>query len=220
MFRSELGRGFFLATHRVELGNVIVTAAHCLPRLPEANILQTPTEEFVYHGLVGMLGGSRPRVPTQCYFVDPVADVAVLGRPEPNEFLTLSDDYDSLLKGRPALRLDFSDSWTPAPGLAVTGKPREQKEGPVWLLDREGEWVKGTARVGGGTVLIEVFSSSAPIAKPGCSGSPVLDDDGRVVGMVTNGPGWTMADSVVLKTCLPGWLLALAKGETDATSAQ
>ena len=206
------GRGFFLDTERVD-GNVIVTAAHCLPHLPPCNVAHD-TELFIYEGLVGMLGGDM-KVPTQCLFVDPVGDIAVLGEPNDLELPKgkTSEEYDLLMRERPALRLDFSNSWMPAPGRSVA-------EGPVWLLDTEGQWVNGTARAfPSGQVKL---SGSALIGKPGVSGSPVLDENGLVLGLVTNGvpeAGWMMADAFVLKNRLPGWLLACARGETDATSA-
>ena len=85
------GRGF-VVERRSHLGwneRIVITAAHCLPRLPPPyeHLLQLPTphparylDEETYQHLLGPLG-IEPTVWATCLFLDPVADIAVLGSP-------------------------------------------------------------------------------------------------------------------------------------------
>ena len=75
-------RGFIIeATLDHIQGRLIVTAAHCLPRLPPA-LATASAEERTYPKLLGPLGKRRPQVSAECVFADPVADIAVLAAPD------------------------------------------------------------------------------------------------------------------------------------------
>jgi hypothetical protein len=64
--------------------HVVVTAAHCLPHMPPADGAAF-AEERTYTNLLGKLNCEECDVLTECLFVDPVADVAVLGAPDEEE---------------------------------------------------------------------------------------------------------------------------------------
>jgi hypothetical protein len=64
------GRGFLIAQGGRRF---VVTAAHCLPRLPKVG------RRHRYLALLGRLDGARLTASAECLFVDPVADIAVLG---------------------------------------------------------------------------------------------------------------------------------------------
>ena len=70
------GRGFIVETR---LFRLVITAAHCLPYLPAAHPA-SHIGERTYRPIIGPLGG-QPTVSAECYFVDPIADLAVLGSP-------------------------------------------------------------------------------------------------------------------------------------------
>ena len=55
----------------------VLTAAHCLPKLPPAHALSYLAER-THKNLLGPLGG-RKTVWAECLFADPISDVAVLG---------------------------------------------------------------------------------------------------------------------------------------------
>lgn len=59
---------------------LVVTAAHCLPKLPPAHAAAFSSERT--YKLLGSLDGSKSGVWAECLFADPVADIAVLGRPD------------------------------------------------------------------------------------------------------------------------------------------
>jgi hypothetical protein len=94
------GRGFVVedSTHG---RRYVITAAHCLPRLPTGFSIGD-THERTYVNLLGPLGGERA-VSAECLFVDPVADIAVLGSPdgqmryeEARAYEALTEDLDAL----------------------------------------------------------------------------------------------------------------------------
>ena len=75
------GRGFIIDGDP----RMIVTAAHCLPRLPPAHGASY-TEERTYQNLVGHIGEAQQTIWGECLFADPVADIAVIGEPRPRAF--------------------------------------------------------------------------------------------------------------------------------------
>jgi hypothetical protein len=58
---------------------LIVTAAHCLPKIPP--VQPTFYYERTYKSLLGALDGGNKGVWAECLFVDPIGDVAILGSP-------------------------------------------------------------------------------------------------------------------------------------------
>jgi hypothetical protein len=146
------GRGF-VVKHRNYLGmeeRAIITAAHCLPDLPRPHPARYIHEE-TYQNLLGPLRGI-PTVWTACLFVDPIADVAVLGQPDNQALSDEADAYDQLLEGMETLTI--ADA--PAQGVEVLtfGDQKVRNPtpgvGPARVLSLEGDWLDG--RVSGGAV--------------------------------------------------------------------
>ena len=73
------GRGFIVETSRHRF---VVTAAHCLRRLPPLAAAALDQYARTYADLLAPLDDHEPKVWAECVFVDPVADVAVLGEPD------------------------------------------------------------------------------------------------------------------------------------------
>lgn len=156
------GRGFVVRGMQ-EYDRFILTAAHCLPHLPQA-----PSEpsERTYPDLVSSLGVVQ-KVWTECMFVDPIADIALLGPPDGQSLCNEFEAYDDLLNDvRP---------------LAVSEAP---SEGYAWLLSLDGEWTNcRVSRQPGGPIWI----SEAKNIQGGMSGSPILAGDGTAIGLVSSG---------------------------------
>src|SRR5260221_9104476 len=81
---------------------LVITAAHCLPFLPPAQSFLGPKER-TYGPLLAPLG-DEPRAWAVCRFVDPIADIAVLGSPgDPH-----ADEYKALMQSASALSIGGS----------------------------------------------------------------------------------------------------------------
>jgi hypothetical protein len=171
---------------------LVVTAAHCLPYLPPCHVT-SPIEECTYKSLLGTLDSHKPEVWATCLFVDPVADIAVLGSPDG---LVLAEAYEALTDGVPVLRV---------------GKP--PREGSAWVLTLGGQWVRCTVGPTGDYLWID----NTKKVEGGMSGSPILSDHGTVIGVLCVGNPTIDSDRVrrptrsfphpVLAHHLPGWLL-------------
>lgn len=181
------GRGFVVEGTR---GRYVITAAHCLPELPPADYL----DEFTYRSLLGPMGGEC-EVWAVCLFADPVADIAVLGPVDNQRLGKQADVYEALV-----------DEAVP---LSIADAPLE---GPAWLWSLDGRWFPcRVQRLAGGPLWL--FEANDGI-RGGMSGSPVRDEDGRAIGVVSAGGGSGAEDldteggpNPALTRDLPGWLL-------------
>ena len=137
-------------------------------------------------------------------FADPCSDLAILG--DATRLLELEElDYHAAERWMSlqmelmpvALNMD-----------AVTGEDGV----PVKVFSCDGEWIHGTASNSCNTPMMTVeFERVVPV---GTSGSPIFDDHGAVVGVVsTQIESSTPEDvsvhfsrAVALQSALPGWL--------------
>jgi hypothetical protein len=192
------GRGFVVESglERIDRGcppaRYVITAAHCLPHFPPC-ITFSHEYEKTYPKLIGPLA-KEPTVTATCYFVDPIADIAVLGVPDYQVYFDESHAYDELTESSGALSIGR---------LPYDGRrwPHLQKEREVWLLKLNGRWMKTSARP---TPQNLVFSDSKCEVVDGMSGSPIVTAHGAAVGVVSTGTGWWTS---LLTANLPGWLL-------------
>ena len=176
------GRGFLVETHR---GCLVVTSAHCLPHLPPPHPASY-TEERTYRDLLAPLGAT-PAVCAECLFVDPVSDLAVLGEPDSQELYDEWEAYESLVEGRPKLR------------IGVLSEPHRG-----WLLTLGGRWESCILSTAGPRSSLVIAEADEEAYTFGTSGSPVLASDGRVVGVISSGEQL----NPVLAKDLPAGLLA------------
>lgn len=185
------GRGFVIegADDRF-----IVTAAHCLGTSVVPCASFSFLEERTYQSLVAKIG-ETPTVSAECFFIDPIADIAVLGPPDSQTLGKQHDAWEILV-----------DEAVP---LSVSEAP---EQGPAWLLSLDGRWFH-----------CDVWRHPSPhgplwISKAvegiagGMSGSPILGNDGSAIGVVCTGHGDDDASTEGgpaprLAAHLPGWLL-------------
>jgi hypothetical protein len=141
------------------------------------------TAEKTYKKLLGQLG-TVPSIWAECVFVDPVADVAVLGPPDGQAFKgNVEAAWDEFIEHIEPLELDAKQ---PTRG---------------WMLSLGGHWMPCTIQIRnyGNLVVKDLIGD----IEGGMSGSPILSDKGRVVGVVTIGSGWSEPH---LPSALPQWL--------------
>jgi len=178
---------------------LIVTAAHCLPLLPPANPANYNYER-TFQRLLGPLFDKKTNVAAECRFVDPIADVAVLGAPDGQDLPEEAEAYDSLTEGVTPFLIANATS------------------GAGWVLSLDGCWVRSRIE------LFSGFGVSMTIdpTEGGQSGSPVLDYKGRAIGLISVGKETVVEGSKVingrtgpqpiLTRNLPGWLLKPLNG--------
>jgi hypothetical protein len=189
------GRGF-VADLCGKDNPIIITGAHCLPRLTLSNGVDEDGHLYVadadarlYANLLGPIG-AKPTVWAECLFVDPVADLAVLGTPDNQRLFDEAEAYEA-----------FVGSLTP---FSIADVPEQSQ---VWLLSLEREWLSCQARyvpwVNGPFLL----STDPKNIKGGMSGSPIVSDTGAAVGVVCLGSNQPeCGPHPRLVRDLPGWL--------------
>lgn len=203
------GRGFVIEQQirlprrrgaRVTERRVVGTAAHCLPHIPPAMRISYE-EERTYPRLLGTLDGTVTDIWAECLFVDPIADVAVLGCPDGQTFREQADAYEALVEETPA-----------ANQLA------DARSGEGWVLSvDEPQWIPTILEVTSGVYGVSL-TIDATLA--GMSGSPILNSAGYAVGIVTCGSQTTDTTTgetrdhwgqAILRRELPAWLVSSVK---------
>src|SRR5205814_1247475 len=172
------GRGFVVESAGERL---VITAAHCLPSVPPAGP-SFGLEARTYGPLLARRG-EEPRAWAVCRFVDPIADIAVLGSPDNPH----ADDYKALMGT--ATALSFGDAVRrPANFWA-----------PARLLSLDGRWFSCTIRHYGGPLGV---THAAERVHGGMSGSPIVADAGpaSAVPRPPTSPGGG-GDTLVETTC-------------------
>jgi len=164
------GRGFIIATS-MAFGaerRLIITAAHCLPKLPPP-IAACNLEEKTYGDLIGSIGDDKRSIWAECLFADPVADIAVLGEPDGQVLFKECEAIEEFVTGLPALE------W----GVAPPGAEQEAR-----LLGLDGEW--GNCRIASNVHFgtLHIMEAAKGIIG-GMSGSPILNTTGEAVGVVS-----------------------------------
>jgi hypothetical protein len=183
------GRGFVIEGKWDR--RMIVTTAHCLPSFPPCRSFSC-AEERTYQDLLGPLNGPTA-VWTECLFVDPISDLAVLGPPDSQDLSDKYRNYEALVGSHRTIKI----------------APAKTEEG-AWLLSLANAWGKCTSVQNDGPLWL---SDAVDGIHAGMSGSPVVRGDGRAIGVVcaSGGGEGTMhtqgGPNPRLEFDLPGWLL-------------
>jgi hypothetical protein len=173
-----------------------------LPFLPPPHLARY-LEEGTYPRLIGPLG-AEPSISAACVFVDPIADIAVLGPPDNQALSDEHTRYETFLSALPPfdiaappprsrVRMPALDANEP-PGFKLLGEVFF----PAHLMSLDGQWVECNVRRRGGPFVIE----PEKLVKGGMSGSPLISATGAALGVFSTS-NW----APVLADGLPGWLL-------------
>jgi hypothetical protein len=184
------GRGFVVKHQNYRGGEerVVITAAHCLEHALLANKEeglppchpQRYLEEETYRDLLAPLG-CEPTVWATCLFVDPIADIAVLGPPDNQILADQAEAYDRLVgdmttlvvadapaQGSELLTFGEHEARNPTPG-----------KGPARVLSLKGCWLGGQVTRLRGWLAFEPERHFVS----GMSGSPIIDANGAAIGV-------------------------------------
>jgi hypothetical protein len=182
-----------LAAVRGKWERLIITAAHCLPHFPPC-LGASYTEERTYQALLAPLD-SKPAVWAECLFVDPIADIAILGPP---------DEQEPELSGHYEAYVSLVDS---AEVLEIS-KPKQECQ--AFLLSLENAWFKCRVKHHTGGPLW--ISNAAQGIVGGMSGSPIIAKNGTAISVMctSEGAGEVSTEggpNPRLMGNLPGWYL-------------
>jgi hypothetical protein len=154
------GRGFVILDADGE--PIVITAAHCLPSLPDCR-RREQSRGCVYKHLLAPLR-EKPAIGAELLFADPVADIAVLGPPEN------SAAYDDLVSGVMPLK------------IGRVADERRTRVIKVQLLSLLDEWF--TCRAVHSRGALQLHGNGVNKIVCGASGSPILAGDGRVIAVL------------------------------------
>lgn len=189
------GRGFVVET---TLGRLVVTAAHCLPQLPEA-MPAMANHERTYGQILAPLG-DEPRVAVELLFADPVADVAILGPPDDQELVEEFKAFEAIVEaatpilivtnaGELPRALDSASTVITTMGndgilrLRSTGRRCMLADTPARLLSLDMRWFSCGYRQVRPHAPLWIVDATNDI-RGGMSGSPIVNKQGEAVGVV------------------------------------
>jgi hypothetical protein len=214
---SKGGRGFVIKTRARRLGKpvietptrrLVITAAHCLPRTPVAH--PWANDDRTWKLLAPF--GEEPAITAECLFVDPVADIAVLGSPDNESMYKEAEAYDELTESAKALPVGIL-------------KRELSAELPGWLLSLAGDWFRCTVQYNDKLWMGGLWTKTNGKIEGGMSGSPILADNGAAIGVLSCSGGVDQTEGgphARLGAHLPRWLLesAVRKATPSRITAQ
>ncbi|UPT87978.1 serine protease [Bradyrhizobium barranii subsp. apii] len=174
------GRGFIV---RAGIDRFVVTAAHCVPRegIPTPH-LSNDASDLTFENIIGPLGG-EPTIWGELCVYGLTDDIAAFCEPAVGD---LEDEYAQYV------------AFTDAAALVIGDRPDVGTETAAFVLSLDGAWQRCIAHNDGRFLHI---SSPDRIIETGMSGSPIVDESGAAIGLISTGNGPS------LTACLPPWLL-------------
>lgn len=168
-----------------------LTAAHCVRNVRYAALALGDHQHCTLITPEGKLTASLSAV-------EPIADIAVLSCPDHQDFYDEAARYDLFLEQNRGLGL-------------MRDVPRSGEEFPIWVRTHNNGWIDGTAQYIGGAS----FRTKTRVEiEGGTSGGPILNQNGEVVGVVSNSSstasaGYYSALQGLACRALPAWILNL-----------
>jgi hypothetical protein len=164
--------------------------------------------------LLGPLGGEQ-EVWAECLFVDPIADIAVLGSPDDQVLCEQAQVYDALIDAAVPLPLEHivlirDPVQIPAPpgyvrevdgDYPITISGPLSWRGSAWIMSLDGQWFPCDLEAGTRSMGV---ANAAGRVEGGMSGSPIVSfETGAAVGVLVT----DHFPQPILSRNLPAWLL-------------
>lgn len=147
-------------------GMLIMTAAHCIKFSIEGGMV---LGDYFVEAIE--LNNGR-QILAQVYAVEPVADIGVLGMPDDQAFFKEAKTYEESVGLIEPVHVRFDD-------LELL------QEIPVTVFTHKRKWIRGKVTKFNDNAHILELSDAA--IKRGTSGGPVIDQEGRLLGIVSTG---------------------------------
>ena len=190
------GRGILIP------GQMILTAAHCVTYTTDGSMV---LGDFFLEDILTAQGMALKAQPV---FLDPLADIALLGALDSQEFSKEVSHYEA-----------WCEAILPIP-LSEADFPFDSPI-PISVYTHRGQWIRGTVCQMSYDANALAWIMTTQI-EGGTSGSPIVTDDGLIVGVVSH-TNETGAECMGLTPrphlTLPGWALRQIAAHNDDEGA-
>jgi S1-C subfamily serine protease len=178
-------------------GGMILTAAHCLSFTKAQSLMLGD------HYLVELLGRNGEKIVAEVAAIEPASDVAVLVEPDNQKFFQESDHYLEYIEQVDPLEIRKVEVSMRQLGVS------DNKE-IAFVSAHTGDWIQGEFQVFNPFSSTLCFEASSNIIG-GTSGGPIVDNDGRLISVVSKASGsegvFTVGTQPLLSNALPLWVL-------------
>lgn len=150
-------------------GGFVLTAAHCVTWSAEGGMALGD------HALEAVRPASGETFRAEVVAVEPIADIAVLAQPDDQVFDADSDAFARWCESAQPVELSFE-----------TLKANTSRQ--VFIYSHHGTWIAATVRrygMPGAPTSGRVFIEATQQIEGGTSGGPIVDAEGRLVGLVS-----------------------------------
>jgi hypothetical protein len=197
------GRGFIVGAGTERY---IITAAHCLPHFPEPHLANS-VNELSYPDILSVLGKPERRVWAELAEFNSASDFAVFGAPDSQ---TLSEEYEQYEAFTEHTTMRIGESPPPSPSMQLSDFDLMSEadlswrpfgvEAPAWMLSLDDQCLRCMVRNNGRFLMA---TQGGQHIKSGMSGSPIINDDGAAIGLVSTSGSDNYNLNPSLSDCLP-----------------